>query len=257
MTLVVPKAQAGAAGCPQAPRPTLLLPTPSHQWGCLVWPLEHTRGAKHSRCASTYGREKTRALLEACSFWSRLMTSKSLERSLGSCRWPLTPPQPSELSAQTLPQSSTLRNTLVPKPHAALGLSCPPDPCIQRTLPLTYHPALTHHSWPGDSNVTWLSICYASGTDWRTPVPAGTTGLSRGQTAPVAGLPFWCWLLPWAHFGSLEIQENPFKELSHLPKMSYLDPWREVGRHRLESSRPGPELSLLWALGPLKSLWPL
>lgn len=59
---------------------------------------------------------------------------------------PDRPPQPSELSAQTLPQSFTLGNILAPKPHAALELSCLPGPCILRSSPLTYHPALTHHS---------------------------------------------------------------------------------------------------------------
>lgn len=43
---------------------------------------------------------------------------------------------PTEMSAQTLPQSPRLGSSLVPKPHEAPGLSRLPDASLQTSLPL-------------------------------------------------------------------------------------------------------------------------
>lgn len=149
------------------------------------------------KCISVNGRGRTTARPETCSFLSRLMISRSPGRSLGSWRhsysFTLTPSFPPSSLLCVYPRAPGWVAAWFPNPIRLLGHPT----CLTPHLP----PAPIPHSRPHDSNTTWLSICYASGPGWKTPVPAAPTGLSRGLHSPAASLrgPSFCdghtWLL--------------------------------------------------------------
>lgn len=171
-------------------------------------------------------------------------TSWSLSHLMGSwrhsCCLTLNPPHPHRALCSDLPPSSTRPGSMLASNHMWLW---GPPAC---------HTPACKWAWPSFTTQLWLRTWWFKHRltryllrlwEWlKTPVPAAITGLSRGQTAPAAGLhgAGFCPGHTWVSC-TLQISADP-RELLQGAKSSAKDALglrKEVRRYSLESSRPG------------------